>query len=60
MFICNCHGIRSSEIHAACAQGCRTVREIFEQTAGAQPCCGKCVREIHDTLKGRNFAVAAE
>jgi len=60
MFICNCHGIRSSDIHAACAQGCRTVRELFDRTAGAQPCCGKCVREIHDALKGRNFAVAAE
>jgi len=60
MFICNCHGIRSSEIQAACAQGCRTVREIFERTAGAQPCCGKCVREIADTLKSRTYAIAAE
>ncbi|MFM7344111.1 MAG: bacterioferritin-associated ferredoxin [Tagaea sp.] len=58
MFVCNCHGIRTSQIDAACREGCRSVRAVFERTAGAPPCCGKCVRDVRDAID-RNACVGA-
>lgn len=60
MFICNCHGIRSTQIDAACREGCRSVRDVFEHAAGAPPCCGKCVREVRAAIDRNCFADAAE
>jgi bacterioferritin-associated ferredoxin len=33
MFLCNCHGIRASQVEAAREAGCRTVRALFERMA---------------------------
>jgi bacterioferritin-associated ferredoxin len=60
MFLCNCHGIRASQVDAACREGCRSVRALFETTVGAPPCCGKCVREIREAMDRHGFAGAAE
>jgi bacterioferritin-associated ferredoxin len=60
MFICNCHGIRLTQIDAACREGCRSVRDVFIRTAGAPPCCGKCVPEIRAALDRRMLPAAAE
>lgn len=62
MFVCNCHGIRESDIDRAAAQGCRNPRDVFAYCADAEPCCGKCVPEIRRQLAQAacRFAVAAE
>jgi bacterioferritin-associated ferredoxin len=59
MFLCNCHGIRASQVEAAREAGCRTVRALFERMADAPPCCGKCIPEIRATLERQIMSAAA-
>jgi bacterioferritin-associated ferredoxin len=59
MFLCNCHGIRETDVDAACRAGCRTPREVIAHAADAEPCCGRCTREIRERLHERFAAIPA-
>jgi len=48
MYICNCNGLRESDVNAL------KTKDVFRQL-GAKPQCGKCIRDIVKTIrKNRN------
>lgn len=51
MYICNCMGITEREIRGAADLGCETVKDLSREL-GVGTCCGKCVPEARNLLRG--------
>lgn len=49
MYICNCHGVRESEISQTIQSGATTLKAL-RQALGVGTCCGKCVTDVRDQL----------
>jgi len=49
MFVCNCNGLRSSDIDAAIQQGAVEAEQVYA-CHGCEPKCRKCVPEVEQRL----------
>lgn len=49
MYVCNCQGIRETEISQTIRSGATTLRAL-RQALGVGSGCGKCVCEVRDQL----------
>ena len=51
MYVCNCNGVTDREVDEAIAAGARRPKDVLAHH-GCEPCCGRCLPEIADCLKG--------
>jgi bacterioferritin-associated ferredoxin len=55
MYVCNCNGVTRDEVAEAIAAGAQTPRGVLAHH-GCEPCCGRCLPEIAETLSGEERA----
>jgi bacterioferritin-associated ferredoxin len=63
MYVCNCNGVTRSEVDEAIEAGAKGPKDVLAHH-GCEPCCGKCLPEIAESIDGAAAAkgslVAAE
>jgi bacterioferritin-associated ferredoxin len=61
MYVCNCNGIRESQLLKAAETGARLPCDVFIQNKCAAK-CGRCIEEMRAFLTSisNNHAIAAE
>lgn len=50
MYVCNCNGLRESDVKAAAANGIQKPSQVYGYN-GCAAQCGKCVSDINAVLK---------
>ena len=50
MYVCNCHGVRESDLSSSIRNGATSVREL-RRLLGVGSGCGKCVCDVRAQLK---------
>ena len=51
MYICNCNAVTDREIRGAVELGCQSIADL-KRDLGVGSCCGKCVPDAYEVLKG--------
>ena len=50
MYVCNCNGVRETEVKTAILLGKQSWEEVLSHY-GYEPCCGKCEAEIEQMIE---------
>jgi len=53
MYLCNCNGLRVTDVVKACMEGVSKAADVFA-CYGVEECCGKCIPEIEECLESSN------
>ncbi|MET0182748.1 MAG: (2Fe-2S)-binding protein [Caulobacterales bacterium] len=49
MYVCNCNGVTTNEVAEAIEAGAGTPEAVLGHH-GAEPCCGRCLPEIAESI----------
>lgn len=58
MYVCNCNGVTCGEVAEAIGAGAQSPRDVLAHH-GCEPCCGRCLPEIAESIAERIDGAAA-